>query len=79
MSNPPKLRIVASAGELLGDYERSIKRQRDAHGPAASTVSAFWFLVRQGDSAKLASWVSRHPADVVAKLREILLEKVQRQ
>jgi hypothetical protein len=31
--------------------------------PPASTVDAFWYVVRQHDADYLARWLARHPAD----------------
>jgi hypothetical protein len=71
-SAPPKLRIVARDG-VASESEL----QRDAHGPAASTIAAFEYLVRQGDPARLEAWLARHPADEVVHLRKLLLEQQQ--
>jgi hypothetical protein len=82
MSPKPYLRPVsrdgvASEAEMELDYERSLERRRTEHGPASASIDAFWFLVRQGDPARLEAWLERHSADEVAYLRALLLEKCQ--
>jgi hypothetical protein len=77
MSKRPNLRIVkddgvASEGELQADYEATLKRTRAQHGPAASTIAAFKWLVAQNDPARLKDWLDRHDPDEVAQLLNLL-------
>ena len=39
-------------------------------GPAASTIMAFEYLVREGDQTRLEVWLRGHSADEIAQLIE---------
>jgi hypothetical protein len=37
--------------------------------PAASTIDAFWYLVRLRDPGRLKDWLADHPLDAPALLK----------
>lgn len=73
----PRLRLVAvdgvaSAAELQADYEDALRRERAQHGPAASTIAAFNWLIAQNEPRRLKDWLDRHDPDEVAQLLGLL-------
>lgn len=76
--DPAPIRLVAdsgvpTAGELQAEYERAIRRRRDQHGAARSTLMAGEFLART-DPRRLETWLMAHSpterAGIVAHLRQ---------
>jgi hypothetical protein len=41
-------------------------REPEPYRPAASTIDAFWYVVRLGDPEYLTRWLAQHPRDAPA-------------
>jgi hypothetical protein len=65
---------VAAGESKRGDILEEDQAQQDGHKTAQSTVDAFFYLVRLGDSARLKCWLDDHPLDR-EHLQRLLREK----
>jgi hypothetical protein len=65
-SDPDRIPIVAhhgvsSAARLQAEYDQAIARRRERYGPAASTLMAVDYLLKQDDPQKLQNFITKHP------------------